>query len=304
MIELARSSVQTWECDQMGHMNVQFYVEKAADALAAFGAKIGLGPKALAEKGLVLEPADQHVRFLRELRPGTPYFLRGGAAAADVMALTQYSELVQTADGQVAATVRTIAQLRDAEDGAIAGFEDGPRAMAMHHAADIPDHGAARGLALDTPRAPAPTLADAEKLKLIPTYEGVVRPWECDGRGEMQPRFFMARVSDAIPNLIVQTSGRNRGQDRTTGGAALEYRFIYRKHPRAGDVLCIRSGLRSLGSKTYVWAHWLFDVETGEAVATAEAVAVAMDLTTRRAIELPDELRARLEPLVVEGLTI
>ncbi len=29
MIELARSSVQTWECDQMGHMNVQFYVEKA-----------------------------------------------------------------------------------------------------------------------------------------------------------------------------------------------------------------------------------------------------------------------------------
>ena len=68
MIELARSSVQTWECDQMGHMNVQFYVEKACDALAAFGAGLGLGPRALAHQGQVLEPADHHIRFLRELQ--------------------------------------------------------------------------------------------------------------------------------------------------------------------------------------------------------------------------------------------
>ncbi len=33
----------------------------------------------------------------------------------------------------------------------------------------------------------------------------------------------------------------------------------------------------------------------------AEAVAVAMDMTTRKAIALPDELRARLEPLMIEG---
>lgn len=304
MIELARSSVQTWECDQMGHMNVQFYVEKAGDALAALGAKIGLGPKALAKKGLVLEPADQHVRFLRELHPGTPYVLRGGAVRADAMTLTVYAELLQTAGGAVAAAFRTTARLRDAKDDAAAGFEDGVRAMAMHAPVEIPAHGEPRGLALAAPREPAPTLCEAARLKLIPTYEGVVRPWECDARGEMQPRFFMARVSDAIPNLLVQTSGRNRGEGGPVGGAALEYRFIYRRRPRPGDVICVRSGLRSLGSKTYVWAHWLFDVETGEAVATAEAVAVAMDLTTRKAIALPGELRTLLEPLVIEGLSI
>lgn len=304
MIELARSSVQTWECDQMGHMNVQFYVEKAADALAAFGTRIGLAPRALAEKGLVLEPAEHHIRFLRELRAGTPYFVRGGGVEAAVMALTAYSELVLTASGDVAATFRTVAHLRDVKNGEIDGFGDGPRAMAMHNKVEIPAHGAARGLTLDPPRDPAPTLADAQKLKLIPTFQGVVRASDCDLDGEMLPRFFMARVSDAIPNLLVQTSGRNRGEERTTGGAALEYRFIYRKRPRAGDVLAIRSGLRAIGSKTYIWAHWLFDLETGDAVATSEAVAVAMDMTTRKAIPLPDEMRARLEPLVIEGLSI
>lgn len=304
MIELARSSVQTWECDQMGHMNVQVYVEKASDALAAFGAAIGLGPRKLAHRGLVLEPADQHIRFLRELRPGTPYFLRGGAVQADIMALTAYAEMVQTASGEVAATFLTRAHLRNRADGVFDGFEDGVRAMAMHHAVEVPMHGAPRGLTMDAPRDPAPTLENADKLGMIPTFEGVVRTGDCDDHGEMIPRAFMARVSDSIPNLLVQTSGRNRGEDTDVGGAALEYRFIYRARPRPGDILCIRSGLRAIGNKTYQWVHWLFDVESGAAIATCEAVAVAMDLKTRKAIPLPEALRARLEPLVIDGLSV
>jgi acyl-CoA thioester hydrolase len=304
MIELARSSVQTWECDQMGHMNVQVYVEKASDALAAFGAAIGLGPRKLDHRGLALEPADTHIRFLKELRPGTPYYLRGGVAHAGIMALTAYSELVTTADDAVAATFRTIAHLRNRRDGDLDGFEDGVRAMAMHYPSEIPTHGAPRGLTMDAPRDPAPTLKEAAELGMIPTYEGVVRPADCDAHGEMLPRAFMARVSDAIPNLLVQTSGRDRSRETEIGGAALEYRFIYRRRPHPGDILAVRSGLRAVGGKTYHWVHWLFDVESGEAVATSEAVAVAMDLTTRKAIQLPDGLRARLDPLVIDGLSV
>lgn len=304
MIELARSSVQTWECDQMGHMNVQFYVEKSCDALAVLGARIGLGPKALRRHGLKLEVAEHHVRFLRELRPGAPYVLRGGVAKTEVMTLTAYSELAITGSGTVAASFLTTARLADRRDGAVVSFEDGARAMATHLITAIPEHGSPRGLVLERARDPALTLGEAEAMKLTPTYRGVVRPWECDDEGEMLPRFFMARVSDAIPNLLVQTSGHNRGAGGNQGGAALEYRFIYRKRPRAGDIVTVMSGLKAVGAKTYIWAHWLFDGETGEALASAEAVAVAMDLTTRKAIALPDDFRARLESLVIEGLTV
>ena len=69
MIEVARSSVQTWECDQMGHMNVQFYVAKAEEGMAALATALGLGHHVQRENGTVLVAREHHIRFLRELRP-------------------------------------------------------------------------------------------------------------------------------------------------------------------------------------------------------------------------------------------
>ena len=31
-LDTFRGSVNTWECDEVGHMNVQFYVARASDA--------------------------------------------------------------------------------------------------------------------------------------------------------------------------------------------------------------------------------------------------------------------------------
>ena len=95
-------------------------------------------------------------------------------------------------------------------------------------------------------------------------------------------------------------------EDRSTsgrGGAALEYRFVYRAAAADGDLLVVKSGLKSVGAKTYVWSHWLLDGETGECFATAEAVAISMDLNTRKAIDIPPDMRAALERLVVPGIS-
>ena len=116
-------------------------------------------------------------------------------------------------------------------------------------------------------------------------------------------RHYMGRVSDAIPNLIAQTRGEDRSTSRI-GGAALEYRFVYRTPAREGDLLVLKSGLKSVAGKTYVWCHWLFDAETGESIATAEAVAISMDLVERKAIEIPPDMRANLERLIIPGLSV
>ncbi len=73
---------------------------------------------------------------------------------------------------------------------------------------------------------------------------------------------------------------------------------------REGDVLVLKSGLKSVGQKTYIWCHWLFDAESGACFATAEAVAVAMDLATRKAIEIPPDMRKMLEALVIPDLGV
>ncbi|MDO8838960.1 MAG: acyl-ACP thioesterase [Parvibaculum sp.] len=303
MIEVARSSVQTWESDQMGHMNVQFYVDKAGQGLAALALHLGLGPRFARADGARFFVRDHHVRFLREQRPGAPFFIRAGILEPRDFGLRVYEEMVNTVSGEVAATFIAEVELLDGESREVKPLPAKAKAAAKALVVDLPVHGSPRGLDIYTPR-PSPKLAEADAMGMVRTWQGEIDASQCDSHGFLTIRHFMGIVSDGIPNLLAQTSGADRSRTPTVGGAALEYRFVYRRHPRAGDVLTLRSGLKNVGPKIYTWCHWLFDLETGEAIATAEAVAVALDLTTRKAIAIPDEMRTNLESLVIDGLGV
>lgn len=285
----------------MGHMNVQFYVAKADEGLSAIAARLGLSPRAQGSDRAALIPREQHIRFHRELRPGAPYVVTAGVLTAKSEGLILYQEMQNIVARTVAATFVTRAEWADAMIRGGLPLPVVAVAKAAPHMIDLPEHGRPRGLDMAPPR-PAPTLADAEALGLMTTLRGTVLREHCDAHGYMHLRHYMGRLSDSIPNLIAQTRGEDRSAS-SNGGAALEYRFVYRMAAREGDMLVIKSGLRSVSSKTYVWCHWMFDGETGECFATAEAVAVAMDLTTRKAIEIPPDMRAQLESLVIPGLS-
>jgi acyl-CoA thioester hydrolase len=300
-IEVVRSSVQTWECDQMGHMNVQFYVAKADEGLAALAAALGLSARAQGSDRAALIPREHHIRFHRELRPGAPFAMTAGILAAKSEGLIVYQEMTNVVTNAVAATFVARAEWADA---AVRGGLPLPViavAKAGALGVDLPEHGKPRGLDMEPPRR-APSLKEADAMGLMTTFRGTVQPEHCDAHGYMLMRHYMGRLSDAIPNLIAQTRGEDRSSG-TTGGAALEYRFVYRMPARDGDLLVVKSGLKSVSAKTYVWSHWLFDGESGECFATAEAVAIAMDLATRKAIEIPPAMRAHLEGLIIPGIS-
>ncbi|WP_422021513.1 thioesterase family protein [Pyruvatibacter mobilis] len=69
LVPLLRTSVQTRECDDMGHMNVQFYVAKAGEGLDVLAHEMGYGPRARRADNTVLLPREHHIRFHREQRP-------------------------------------------------------------------------------------------------------------------------------------------------------------------------------------------------------------------------------------------
>ncbi|HZB91544.1 MAG TPA: thioesterase family protein, partial [Stellaceae bacterium] len=166
----------------------------------------------------------------------------------------------------------------------------------------LPEHGRPRGLALDPPR-PQPSWEEADRLGLLLTQQGAVSPGECEQRGFMVRRAVIGRVADSMANLVAKTRGIDRSAERV-GDAALEYRLIYRATPRQGDLLALRAGVKSIGGKTFTWVHWLFDRESGDAVATTEAVVVAFDLAARKAIEIGPELRERLGRFLVPALSV
>jgi acyl-CoA thioester hydrolase len=303
MIDVARSSVQTWQADQMGHMNVQFYLEMATDGLAALAVHLGLGPRFIEKENAKLHARDHHVRFLREQRPGAPVTVRGGVLHVDDFALRVYLEMYNTVSEEVAATFAVDVELMDMDTRETKPLPARAKAAAKEMIVDLPAHGSPRGLEISPPRE-KPTLEEAAAINLVFTWQGEVQRNQCDEQGFLLARHFMGIVSDSIPNLLGKTRGDDRSKNNKVGGAALEYRFHYHSYPKSGDVLTLRSGLKMVGPKTYIWGHWLFNLETGKAVATAEAVAIALDLEARKAIPIPEELRVHLEGMVASGLAV
>lgn len=302
LIEVYRNSVQTWEIDQMGHMNVQFYVDKATAGLAVLGQHLGLGPEFTRREGARLVTCDQHIRFLREQRAGAPLRLRAGVLAANARRLRVYLELTNPASGEVAATFINEAELLDVTSREPRPLPEAVLERAERLRAELPDYAAPRGLELTPPR-PAPRLEEADALGMLATYLGPVQPTMCDLDGRLATRAYMGIVSDSIPNLLVETLSHDRSQSKI-GGAALEYRFVYHRAPRPGDIVTVCSAVRAIAAKTYNFCHWLFDAVSGEAIATAEAVAIMFDLQARKAIPIPDEARARLERFLIPSLSV
>lgn len=300
-IEVYRNSVQTWECDQMGHMNVQFYVAKATTALNSLAVHLGLGPAYQRGQGARLLAEDHHIRFLRERHAGAPIAIAAGVLDIAPERLRVFAEMYDGASLEPAATFVASIGLFDCETLEARAIPEAALAAAEDLRVELPRHAAPRGVDLTAPR-PAPNLREAESLGLRRTFEGEVTPAMVDRHGYLNTGAYMGIVSDAYPNVFALAGGG--GLEDHHGGAAVEYRFIYRARPRAGDILTLRSAVKAVTDKTYSFCHWLFDAETGLSVATAEVVAVTLDLNARRAVPVPDNVRAGLERLLVPDLSV
>lgn len=303
MIEIGMGSVQVGECDVMGHMNVRHYVSRALEALDWLGFELGLGPAYAREHGAGLVPADQHIRFVRELPAGTPFSIHGGVVHRRGDTLRLYQEIRKVDAGTVAATITTDAVLADVRTGAPRPLPSDIAATATPLTDAVPDYAAPRGLGFSPPREPL-SVQRAVELGLGLTHKGSVQAAECNEHGLMRADGVIARVWDGVPNAPARGVRREGQPSGKVGSAALEYRLVYHRPVRASDLLRVHSGLKAVGSKTTTWAHWLFDGESGAAVAAAEAVGVSFDLLTRKAIGMEEEIRHALEGLVVPGLSV
>jgi acyl-CoA thioester hydrolase len=305
VIEIGEGSVQAGECDVMGHMNVRHYVARSLEAMAWLGLELGLGPSFARGHGAGLVPKDQHIRFLRELPAGAPFSIRGGVAAVHGrQGLRLFQEVANAESGTVAATLVTDAALVDLRSGEPRPLPAGLEAAAAHLATTVPDHATPRGLRFDPPGEPL-TLSAARELGLTRTQKGAVAAAECNEHGLMRADGVIARVWDGVPHSPARAAARREaGSPGGLGSAALEYRLVYHRPVRAADLLTVHSGLKAVGGKTVTWTHWLFDGESGAAVAAAEVVGVSFDLATRKAVAMDEATRRALEGLILPGLGV
>jgi acyl-CoA thioester hydrolase len=286
LIPTFTSAVNTWQCDENDHLNVQYYTEFGHEASAHLMASLGLGPRAQRSAGLTVGAGADHVRYLREFRVIDPVEVGSAPVEVGERHLLAYHEIRNPADNRVAATVsRRIVCDRP--------WPDSFRARAQAACMPLPDTAQPRSVGKHT--LPDLTLANAARVGLIEIGRTSITPAECDERGELLPRHQFARYSDGAPFLWNHLGfDRAAMQDRQEGTVVVEMLNHYRHALRAGDLVVVMSGLASFTDKVVTFTHFLFEAETGTLAACAEAVGMKFDQKARKIMTFSTEDQARL----------
>ncbi len=296
--ESFRGAVNTWECDDNGHMNVQFYVARASDGAFFLRHELGLSPSIIRDTQHTMIALEEHFRFHRELHAGDMMTMRSRLIDMREKTLVVYHELLNAGTGETAATMVAVSayfnmKTRKVEPWPQSALEKG-RALI----GPLPDHAAPRSVQRETRLADL-TLEEASARGFIEIYRGPVSPTQCDDFGHMNTQFYISRYSDGSGHLW-QGIGLERKKMLAArrGSVVLEQRLNYVREVLSGDILIIKSALVEVGAKTIRICHFMFNAETGLLAATSEVTAIQLDLDTRRATSYSDEVREKFSTQV------
>lgn len=294
---LYQGSVNTWECDDGGHLNVRFHLERAFAGLAHMASALAL-PRAFTQAASsTLLPLELHARFLKEARPGAPLIMHGGVAELSDTGARLVLDM-RHADGAPSSCFTL--KVAHVETRGLRAFawSERTRDLAKGLKVKLPAHAQPRSVDVS---APPSEISRARAIALGAQRIGgaLVTPDQCDAFGRLRGEHFVGRISDSVPNLL----GRWRQAAAVNGvspaGAVVEARVVFRRFPRAGDLIEVHSGIVEMADKTLRLVHWLVDPESGAAWASMEAVALTFDTNTRKAIAPSEEARARVAELLV-----
>lgn len=304
-VEIWRGGVNTWDCDEMGHMNVRHYVVRAQEGLIGLAAELGLPNAFSPHANATLLVKEHHIRFLREAHAGAPLRMLGGVIEMGETEARLLQLLVHPASGELAATFQTTVVHATPREGQAFPWPRVALERAKALQVEVPEKARARSLDL-SPFTPTASLARAEALNLGRIGLGGLLPTDCDVYGRMRAEQFIGRVSDGIGafihpfrDLVVEHAEHKPAR---MGGAVLEYRIAYLAWPRPGDRVDIRSGLVGTDARTMRVVHWMLDPATGQPWGTSEAVAITFDLDARKVVPVTEAARAALARFEVEGL--
>ena len=303
-VEVWRGGVNAWECDDNGHLNTRFYVQRATEGLAMLFARASLpGLFAPASPGTAMI-REMHIRFHREARLSAPLRMTGGFVTRDATRAQVLLVMEETLTAEVKATFRIDLEHADSRDGIT------PRPWPDSLRADpvpVPDIALPRATG-DGPVVSQAGAAAARRLGLTPICAGAIGAAQVDAFGRMAAQGFIGAVSDGIRSLSAPMRAlvaRHAGLplDRL-GGAVVEFRVLHLGWPRAGDTFEIASGLSGIEGHAKSLIHWMFDPVSGQVWGAMQSMALDFDLDRRAMIRLTPEARAELLTLAIPDLTL
>lgn len=294
-LDIYRGAAQTWECDQMGHLNVQFYTGKATEGMGHLRAAFGMTPAYIRETGRTFVAVRSLTRYLRELRAGDILSISAAVRAVGDKTVEIVAEVTNDGTGETSATMEITSVHFDLDARRAVAWPDDLRARI--EGMITPRRDTPRPQSTGRPSVPPPGAAYATPFQ---TYLGTVMPWQCDEFGHMSARFHIDAVTNAIGHLknriglIGETARRNHW-----GTAGLEYDTHFLAELTEGELVRVTSGMVEVGTKTMRFAHLIENAETGRLAARVEIVSCMLDLEKRKSFPIPEIAREKAQRLII-----
>jgi len=299
-IPTARGAVNAWECDHMGHMNVQFYVGRIADGASHLRAALGMPPSVVGDTGRAFVVLEHCIEYRRELRAGAVVWVESGVLELAEKTATVCYRLWNAETAELAAISRSVIVSVDLKARRSAPWTEATRTRAEAlrvtvDAAELPRY---------TPPEDVERLDRADMARdlaegWLETHRGAANAWECDHLGHWNARFYVDRFAQGAFHLHSALGMPPDWMRRSRRGtAALMQHIRYRRELMAGDTMVLLSKPIAVTEKTVRYYNKLYNAATGALSATMDVLDVGLDRTARRSAALPPEVRAKAEAML------
>ena len=139
-------------------------------------------------------------------------------------------------------------------------------------------------------------------MAYVETYQDVIRPADCDHLGHMNVGRYFEIMGDGVFGLQTRLG---LTPDDVRSGRRLSFVGVHVEagwhgEVSAGEILSVRSALLKLGTKS-VTMHHIIQAWENRPVFEARTKVALMDLNARRAVAVPDEVRAAAERYMADA---
>ncbi len=278
-----RGAVDAWECDQMGHMNVQFYMLKASESFGHFQNAFGLSPARITDETHVSPFKTLRIQYKAEIHAGSVAHGLSGVRGLGGNVITGFTHLFETPFDKLSAVYEFTAEYANLETQAPAEI---PQDIADNIKALIDDHSD-----MYKPEPLKSEIMPAKHLDhMYETARSAIDTWECDSFHNIEMQHIVARFSDAATHILAVVGlTREEMRSRNLGSAALDYYSEFHAPLSHSRPIVMKSGLLGAHGKLFGFGHNLINLDTDEIAVTTTVLGCYFDMTSRKSVQLPKE---------------
>ena len=132
--------------------------------------------------------------------------------------------------------------------------------------------------------------------------KSAVNTWDLDYEEMGSSQFKIGCVSDAATHLFTYCGADFHWRNEyDIGSAALDYSVRYFKDAPLGMAVTMHTNFTKIGNKSLKFIHHMVDDSTGEVIMDIEIVAVLFDLKKRKSLVVPEDFRIKASKLVINN---